>query len=107
MECILYVTGKIGQALTNEQLISIVLMMTFFVNGLYEPAPDIISVREGMMFMLILYMSYKYGAQAGAIIGAAAGVSAGAYGEGASLIGMYCIVGIATGIVKEPVNGQV
>ena len=53
--------GKIGQALTNEQLISIVLMMTFFVNGLYELAPDIISVREGMMFMLILYMSYKYG----------------------------------------------
>lgn len=93
--------GKIGQALTNEQLISVVLMMTFFVNGLYEPAPDIISVREGIMFMLILYMSYKYGAQAGAIIGAAAGVSAGAYGEGASLIGMYCIVGIATGIVKE------
>ena len=36
--------GKIGQALTNEQLISIVLMMTFFVNGLYEPAPYIVYV---------------------------------------------------------------
>ncbi len=93
--------GRIGQALTSEQLISVVLMLTFCVNGFFEPAPDIISIRKGMLFLLILYMSFKYGAQAGAIMGAAAGVSAGAYGGGAALVGMYCIVGIATGIVRE------
>lgn len=92
--------GKIEQALSGEQLISVVLMLSLAVNGLPETLFDFFSVRECGMFILVLCISYKYGAAAGAIAGAAAGISAGVYGNNIALVGLYCIAGIATGIVS-------
>ena len=93
--------GRISQALSNEQLISVVLMLSLAINGMPEAVYDVLSIRECGMFMLVLCMAYKYGASAGAIAGAAAGIAAGAYGDNIALVGLYCIVGIAAGIVCD------
>lgn len=93
--------GNISQKLSNEQLISTVLILSLAINGLPPTLYDIFSIRECAMFIMVLCMAYKYGASAGAIAGAAAGIAAGAYGNNIALVGLYCIVGIATGIVCE------
>ncbi len=93
--------GKIGQPLSNEQFISFISVVFLFINGLYEPLPDIMSVRMGLMFLVMLCVSYVYGPLAGGVSGAVAGVCASMSSGNASVIGMYCIIGIITGIVRD------
>ncbi len=93
--------GRLSQMLSNEQLISVIIMLSFAANGLPEVNYNILSVTDSVLYVIVIYISYKYGAAAGAIAGVAAGISASVQGQNASLIGMYCLVGISTGIVNE------
>jgi len=93
--------GKNLQPLGNEQFISFIAIIFLAINGLYEPVPDVISVRMGLMFLVMLCVAYVYGPLAGGVSGAVAGVCVSISSGNASVIGMYCIIGIITGIVRD------
>ena len=84
--------GKVGQVLSNEQLISFVLVLVLAITGIPNPAPSLISLSEGGLYMLVIFMAYKHGASAGAIAGAGAGIAASIHGQSPAFIGMYCLM---------------
>lgn len=93
--------SKNMESLTNEQVISVVLLLVIAIGGIYEPAPEHMSISESMLYLLILAMAGRYGASEGAIAGAGAGVLSGIRGGNMSLIGLFCLVGIFVGAVRK------
>ncbi len=92
---------KKGQIPNNEELISVVLLLSLFVYA----APDFglreFSVEETIAYLLILVLGYKYGAGAGAITGAACGAVLYLNHPIAGLIGIMSILGIAAGVFRK------
>jgi len=82
-------------------MLSAILLFTIAAGGIYEPLPGRVSLSESVLYLIILYMAKKYGAAAGAISGAAAGVLCGIRGSEVSFIGLFCLIGIAVGMVYK------
>lgn len=88
------------ESMTNEQIISVVLLLVIAIGGIYEPLPGKVSISEGLLYLLVLAMAGRYGSSAGAIAGAGAGVLSGIRGGDVSFIGLFCLIGIFVGAVK-------
>ena len=87
--------------LSNEQLISIVILIVASIGGIYEPKPELFSISEGLLYLFVLYMGEKYGAAAGALAGVGAGGLWGIRGNDAIYISLFSLVGIAVGIMRK------
>ncbi len=88
-----------GRLLGNEQMISVVVMASFALYGLPEGLAGFL-VRESLAYLMILFVGYKYGSGAGAMSGTAVGLSlVGKYGT--SYMGIYCILGVLSGLFRE------
>lgn len=93
--------SKNMESLTNEQMISVVMLLVIAIGGIYDPVPAKVSVSEGLLYLLILSMAGRYGSSAGAIAGAGAGILSGIRGNDVSFIGLFCLIGIFVGAVKK------
>lgn len=93
--------SKKGQAINNEQMISLAIMVALFVFAM--PIVDHInfSFVETAAYFLILFVGYKYGSGAGAIAGATCGIVLSMQSNLVSIIGIMCMLGIIAGMFRE------
>ena len=89
-----------GQQLSNEQLISLVTIITFAIVGLPALPIQQFSVVGTLCYLFVLFMGYKYGAGAGAVAGTAIGISQ-ALGGDYTQISIFCILGMVAGMMRE------
>ncbi|SFR71706.1 stage II sporulation protein E [Anaeromicropila populeti] len=93
--------GNRGQILSNEEIISIAILSSFFVYGMPQIAPYQFSVVETVAYLLILCLGYKYGAGAGAVVGTACGIVFFLLNGNVAVVGIFCILGICSGMFRE------
>jgi len=93
--------GTKGQPFTNEQMLSVAMMLGLMVNSL--PSYLDIGLSPSVTFALlsILVLGYKYGAGVGALIGAANGMALGIQENNLGYLGILCVLGIAAGVFRE------
>ncbi len=89
------------QLLSNQELISIALLGGCFLYGLPELSGYSFSLVETTAYLLIVAIAYKYGAGAGAVSGAACGIVLGIQSQNVTIVGVFCLVGIGTGMFRE------
>ncbi len=92
---------KKGQVPNNEELISMVLLVTLFVYAVPEFGLREFSIEETAAYLLVLVLGYKYGAGAGAITGAACGAVLYLDHPIAGIIGIMSILGIVAGVFHK------
>lgn len=93
--------GVRGQALDNEQIISIAVMMAVFIYGIPDFETIGFSLTITVAFFSILFTGYKYGAGYGALAGAACGVILALKTGQLNQIGYLCMLGIVAGTFRE------
>lgn len=93
--------GAKGQPFTNEQMLSVALILGFMVNSLPRYLSIGFSPAVTFALLSILILGYKYGAGMGALIGAANGIALGLQENNLSLLGIMCILGVAAGVFRE------
>lgn len=94
-------TANRKQLLSNQELISMVLLGGCFLYGIPEVAGYTFSIRSSVAYLLLAVVSYKYGAGAGAVTGASCGIVLGIHSQNEVLMGIFCLVGIGTGMFRE------
>ncbi len=96
---ILYHKKKDG--MSNQEIISIGLMIGIFIYGIPSWGFSGISAPWIVVYILVLLTGYKYGSGAGAVIGAACGIALSFQTGETVLIGTLCILGICSGMFQE------
>lgn len=93
--------GFKGQAIDNEQIISIAVMLAVIIYGL--PNIDWLDFSLSMTVVLfsVLLIGYKYGAGYGAVAGVACGIVLALKSGEINQIGMMCMLGIIAGTFRE------
>ena len=94
-------TANRRQLLTNQELISVAMLGGCFLYGLPEVPGNTFSLVESVAYLLIVVVAYKYGAGAGAVTGAACGIVLGIQSQNVVILGIFCLVGIGTGMFRE------
>lgn len=88
-------------AIESEEMIGIAtiigLVVFYFASYLRLPY----SISQSIIFLPLLFFSYKYGASYGSIVGAALGVTLGVICGSSQVVGVMCIAGIAAGAFRE------
>jgi stage II sporulation protein E len=93
--------GVKGQALDNEQIISIAAILAVFIYGIPDfPAMGFSLTMTAALFS-VLIVGYKYGAGYGAIAGAACGIILALKNGEINQIGLMCMMGIIAGSFRE------
>ena len=93
--------GNKGQALDNQEMISLVLLFAAVIYGLPDAIVGGVSVTLLAMNILLLCMAYQYGSGVGAICGAAEGVLLLLAGGENDILGVMCLLGIFAGMFRE------
>jgi stage II sporulation protein E len=93
--------GVKGQALDNEQIISIAVILATFIYGI--PNFDFINLSLTLTISLfsVLFIGFKYGAGYGAVAGAACGIILAIKSGEMNQIGLMCMLGILAGTFRE------
>lgn len=94
-------TANRRQLLSNQELISVAMLGGCFLYGLPEIPGYTFSLVEPVAYLLIVVVAYKYGAGAGAVTGAACGIVLGIQSQNVIILGIFCLVGIGTGMFRE------
>lgn len=94
-------TANRRQLLSNQELISVAMLGGCFLYGLPEIPGCTFSLVESVAYLLIVVVAYKYGAGAGAVTGAACGIVLGIQSQNVIILGIFCLVGIGTGMFRE------
>lgn len=94
-------TANRRQVLSNQEIISIAVLGGCFLYGLPQLAGYSFSVIETAAYLLVVIISYKYGAGPGAVTGAACGIVLGIQSQEVIVLGIFCLVGIGTGMFRE------
>ncbi|HAU87896.1 MAG TPA: stage II sporulation protein E [Lachnospiraceae bacterium] len=94
-------TANRRQLLSNQELISVAMLGGCFLYGLPEIPGYTFSLVESVAYLLIVVVAYKYGAGAGAVTGAACGIVLGIQSQNVIILGIFCLVGIGTGMFRE------
>lgn len=95
------VKGTRGQALGNEELISLAILAAAAVYAMPHFYIEGFSLTEAVTFLFILFMGYKYGAGAGAICGASCSMILCLADKNPGMIGIFCMMGICAGMFRE------
>ncbi|MBU5334283.1 stage II sporulation protein E [Anaerocolumna aminovalerica] len=90
-----------GQALDNEQIISIAVILAAFIYGIPNVGVLDFSLTLTAALFSILLIGYKYGAGYGAIAGAACGIILALKDGQINQIGLMCMLGIIAGTFRE------
>ncbi len=90
-----------GQALDNEQIISIAIILALFVYSIPSFETIGFSLTMTVALFSILFTGYKYGAGYGAIAGVACGIVLALRGGSINEIGLMCMLGIIAGTFRE------
>jgi stage II sporulation protein E len=93
--------GVKGQALDNEQLISIAVILAVFLYGIPDFNALGFSLTMTAALFSILFTGYKYGAGYGALTGAACGIILALKSGQINQIGLMCMLGIIAGTFRE------
>lgn len=94
-------TANRRQLLSNQEIISVAMLAGCFVYGLPDLSGYAFSVIETAAYLLIVGIAFKYGAGAGAVTGAACGIVLGIQAQDVVIVGIFCLVGIGTGMFRE------
>ncbi len=86
---------------TNEEIISIGLLLGAFIYALPRDILNDYYVLETFIYFIILFFGYRYNAGIGAIAGAVCGAVMSYWNQDISLLGVMCIIGILSGIFRE------
>ena len=92
---------NMDKILENEELISLLSLVTLALYGMPHAWEGLFSISATIMYLVVLYVGYRYGASVGAIAGAAGGILASLMGSGAVVIGLYCLLGIGVGMFRQ------
>lgn len=90
-----------GAKMTNEEMISLSLMMAVLVYGMPRLGNSFIAPIETVVYFVIILFTYKYGAGQGAITGAVAGFALSLRGAPLNGIAMLTMVGIAPALFRS------
>ena len=90
-----------GQALNNEELISVSILVALIVYSLANINLVEFSIMETVAYLLVLVMGFKYGAGAGAICGTACGIVFYVSNRSPDMVGIMCILGISAGVFRR------
>lgn len=96
-----FLHGVRGQALDNEQIISIAVMLALFIYGIPDFSAMGFSLTMTISLFSILFTGYKYGAGYGALAGAACGIILALKTGQINQIGFLCMLGIVAGTFRE------
>lgn len=99
VEAIVFTTK--GQALDNEQIISIAVILAAFIYGIPNIENLGFSLTLTAALFSILFIGYKYGAGYGAVAGAACGIILALKDGQINQIGLMCMLGIIAGTFRE------
>lgn len=94
-------TGSRKQLMNNQELISVAILGGCFLYGLPEVRGYPFSIVETVAYLIMVAISYKYGAGAGAVTGAACGIVLGIQAQDVQILGIFCLVGIGAGMFRE------
>lgn len=90
-----------NKVLGNEELISVLVLITTALYGIPREADAIFSVSGTFAYLLVLFMGFRYGAATGAVAGAAGGVLSALSGRSLVAIGIYCLLGVCVGMFRK------
>ncbi len=92
---------KKKEGMNNQELISLGIIIAFCIYSVPEWGFKGISFVWVLVYFIVLFAGYKYGAGVGAIIGAACGISLSFQNVETTLIGTLCMLGICSGMFQE------
>jgi stage II sporulation protein E len=90
-----------GVKMNNEQMISIAVMVAVIIYAIPDLKSEYIAPIETVVFFIILYFTYKYGAGQGTITGAVCGFALSLRGAPITDVGMFTMMGIIPAIFRE------
>ncbi len=90
-----------GFKMTNEQMVSIAAMVAVVIYALPEINNGYVEPIETMVFLIILFFTYKYGVGQGAITGSVCGFALCMRGAPLAEVSMYTIMGIIPAVFRE------
>jgi stage II sporulation protein E len=96
-----WLCGNWSYSLKNEELISILALWTTVLCAVPSSMNQIFSVVQTIIYLVILFMGYRYGAAAGTMTGAFGSiVSVVTEGEPV-MSGVLCMLGISVGLFRK------
>ncbi|NLO10048.1 MAG: hypothetical protein GX129_09315, partial [Clostridiales bacterium] len=90
-----------GTKMTNEEMISLSLMVAVLIYGMPNLSNSFIAPMETAVYFVIMLFTYKYGAGQGAITGAVAGFALSLRGAPLNSIAMLTMVGIVPALFRS------
>ncbi|TAH71556.1 MAG: stage II sporulation protein E [Anaerolineaceae bacterium] len=90
-----------GTKMTNEEMISLSLMVAVIIYGIPNISNPFIAPIETLVYFVIMLFTYKYGAGQGAVTGAVAGFALSLRGEPLSGIAMLTMMGIVPALFRS------
>jgi len=90
-----------GYKMTNEQMVSIAVIMAVCVYAIPDFQYDYLAPLETAVFFIIIFFTYKYGVGQGTITGAVCGFALSLRGATLSDVGMLTMLGIIPAIFRE------
>lgn len=88
-------------SIENEEMIGIASIAGICAYYLANYVELPYSISQSLIFLGVLFFSYKYGAGYGSIVGAAMGVTLGVICGSAQVVGVMCIAAIVAGAFRE------
>ena len=85
----------------NEEIISVLILIFTSLYAIPDLAQSIFSVTSTISYFLVLALGYRYGAAIGAVAGTLAGILSACSGGGMVMMGVYCVLGISTGLFRK------
>lgn len=90
-----------GFKMTNEQMVSIAIIMAVSVYAIPDFQYDYLAPLESVVFFIILFFTYKYGVGQGTITGAVCGFALSLRGAALSDVGMLTMMGLIPAVFRE------
>lgn len=95
------IIDKKGQAFTNEEMVSISIIIAAGIYGLPKLGGESILLQVFASLFIVLLIAYKYGSGYGAIVGFACGASTGFISGNFNQIAILCMLAILAGTFRE------
>ncbi|MDK2808013.1 MAG: stage sporulation protein [Clostridiales bacterium] len=92
---------KKREAMSNEELVSVAILMGMVIYSVPRVVIYSISLPQLLSYLLVLSIGYKYGSGSGAVAGAVIGVVLSYQNVPVTYIGIFCILGICSGLFQE------
>ncbi len=90
-----------GFKMNNEQMVSMAIIVAVIIYAIPDFSSEYIAPLETVVYFIILFFMYKYGAGQGTITGAVCGFALSLRGASISDVGMYTMMGIIPAVFRE------